>query len=108
MKRRIRQFKDSINHKLNKWLVGLLLCMPLVAHADNDPFSKTAGRMSAILFGPFGTTIASILLAATFVMAKVGKVSWDKFLFIGFCTAGFLGSQSIIGIIKGLVGNGTV
>ncbi len=107
MKRRIRKFKDSINHQLNKWLVGLLVYFPLAAYAE-DPFSKSAGKISDILFGKFGTSIAAVLLAATFVMAKVGKVSWDKFLFIGFCTAGFLGSKSIITMIGGWVGNGTV
>lgn len=107
MKQRIRKFKESINHHLNKWLMCLLLCMPLAAYAQ-DPFSKSAGKISDILFGTFGTSIAAILLAATFVMAKVGKVSWDKFLFIGFCTAGFLGSKSIITMISGWVGNGTV
>ena len=89
------------NKKKFIYCAVILALLPALAMAEQDPFSKSASQMSTILFGPLGTTLCSIVLGATFVMAKVGKISWDKFLYIGFCTVGFLGSPKIVALFKG-------
>jgi type IV secretory pathway VirB2 component (pilin) len=71
--------------------------------AETDPATKAALEMKAKLFGEFGFSLAAILIGATFVMAKAGKITWDRFIFVGFCTAGFLGAPSIVEMIKGWV-----
>jgi len=68
-----------------------------------DPATKAASKMQTIMFGTLGTSLCAILIGATFIMAKAGKISWDRFVFIGFCTAGFLGAPSIVSMIQGWV-----
>lgn len=78
----------------------VFLVWPAVVFADVDPATRTAGKMQNILFGTLGTSLCSILIGATFIMAKTGKITWDRFMYIGFCTAGFLGSKSIVNLIS--------
>lgn len=68
-----------------------------------DPASRAASKMQGIMFGTLGTSLCAILIGATFIMAKAGKISWDRFVFIGICTAGFLGAPSIVSMIEGWV-----
>ena len=85
----------------------LFLCLslfPVLVFAEEDPMSRAGQKFFYILFGSLGTTICALIMGATFILAKVGKVSWDKFLFIGFCTAGFVGTPSIITLLKSAVG----
>jgi hypothetical protein len=60
-----------------------------------------------ILFGSFGLSICTIAVGASFLAAKFGKISWDQFLFIGGCTAGFIGTPSLISLISSWVGHST-
>lgn len=76
--------------------------------AGVDPETQAAQQIHSILFGSFGLCICAIILGATFFLAKAGKVTWDKFLFILFCTAGFLGSPGIVTTIRQWVGGGGV
>jgi hypothetical protein len=85
-------------------LFSLLFLLPCLAWADEDPMSKAGTAFYGILFGTLGTTLCAIIMGATFILAKVGKVSWDKFLYIGFCVAGFIGTPSIIALIRSAVG----
>lgn len=88
-------------------LLGALSLLPCLALAEEDnPFTRTGNAFYGILFGVLGTTLCAIIMGATFLLAKFGKVSWDKFLYIGFCVAGFLGTPSIIALIKSTVGQG--
>lgn len=80
-----------------------LLMMPISALADTDPFTNTGNHLKTILFGSFGTTLCAIIIGATFIMAKFGKIGWERFLFVAFCTAGFLGAPSIVLLIKGFL-----
>jgi hypothetical protein len=82
-------------------ILVLLICSSTFAM---DPATRAATEMNTILFGALGTSISAIILGGTFILAKTGKITWDKFLFIGFCTAGFLGAPSIVTMIKGWVG----
>jgi type IV secretory pathway VirB3-like protein len=95
----------SLFAKLHKllFLVSITL-FHCASFADEDPISKTGNKIYLILFGSLGVSVCAIIMGATFILAKVGKVSWDQFLYIGFCTAGFLGTPSIISIIKSAVG----
>jgi type IV secretory pathway VirB2 component (pilin) len=88
-----------------KVLFFLLTILPCVAFAftEDDPISRVGNKMFLVLFGSLGVTLCAIIMGATFILAKVGKVSWDQFLYIGFCTAGFLGTPSIITVIKSAV-----
>ena len=88
----------------NKLLLIVLFLSPCFAFADTDPISKAGNEMYLILFGALGTALCAIIVGATFVLANVGKITWDKFVFIGMCTAGFLGTPSIIALIKSWVG----
>jgi type IV secretory pathway VirB2 component (pilin) len=81
----------------------ILIVSPAMAFADNDPFTAAGNGMKGILFGTLGTSLCGIIIGATFLMAKVGKISWDKFMQVGLCTAGFLGAPSIVTLIKSWV-----
>jgi type IV secretory pathway VirB2 component (pilin) len=91
--------------KVNLWFQKLILIVvintPYIAYADVDPFTSAGNGMTKILFGTLGTSLCSIIIAATFLMAKIGKVTWDKFISVAICTAGFLGAPSIVTLIKG-------
>ena len=82
--------------------VGLLL--PASVFAESDPFSRAGNGISGILFGSLGTSLCGIIIGVTFLMAKVGKVSWDRFIQVGLCTAGFLGAPSLVTLLKTWVG----
>jgi type IV secretory pathway VirB2 component (pilin) len=84
-------------------IVFLFLSWPLLAFAENDPFTSAGNGIERILFGTLGTSLCGIIIGATFLMAKVGKISWDRFISVGICTAGFLGAPSIVYIIKSWV-----
>lgn len=93
----IKSLKDSV-------VLGMyLMIFSDLAMAYSDPATKSATKMKDILFGPLGTSLAAILIGATFILAYVGKTTWDRFIFVGFCSAGFLGSQSIVSLIQGWV-----
>lgn len=87
---------------LGKLIVCLCLTYPMTALAL-DPISKASNKIESTLFGGLGISICSIIIGATFLMAKVGKITWDKFLFTAICSAGFLGSRSIVNIIQSCV-----
>lgn len=93
--------------KKNKWrtypLVAGMIFYSNFAFAYMDPATEASSRMADILFGAFGMSLSAILIGATFLMAYVGKITWDRFVFVGFCAAGFLGSKSIVSIISGWV-----
>jgi type IV secretory pathway VirB2 component (pilin) len=84
-------------------LLALMLMYSNLAMAYSDPATKASNQMKNILFGSLGTSLAAMLIGATFIMAYVGKITWDRFIFVGFCSAGFLGSQSIVSLIQGWV-----
>ena len=82
-------------------LIVLSSLLPTLSFAsDIDPASKAAMKMHSILFGVLGTSLVGIIIGATFLMAKTGKITWDRFVFIGCCAAGFLGSPLIVTMIK--------
>ncbi|MCE3237831.1 MAG: hypothetical protein K0R24_812 [Gammaproteobacteria bacterium] len=87
------------------YLVFLWLISPLSALAENDPFTRAGNGIENILFGTLGTSLCGIIIGATFLMAKVGKISWERFISVGLCTAGFLGAPSIVYMIKSWVGH---
>lgn len=90
--------------KLILWLL-VITALPIMAFAANsDPFTGAGNGMKNILFGTLGTSLCAIIIGATFLMAKVGKISWDKFVQVGLCTAGFLGAPSIVTLVKSWVG----
>lgn len=74
-----------------------------LAMAATDPATQASTKMSDILFGTFGTSLSAILIGGTFILAYVGKITWDRFVFIGFCAAGFLGSKAIVSVIHSWV-----
>jgi type IV secretory pathway VirB2 component (pilin) len=86
---------------------SVFLCwmLPLSALAENDPFTSAGNGIERILFGTLGTSLCGIIIGATFLMAKVGKISWERFISVGLCTAGFLGAPSIVYMIKSWVGH---
>lgn len=99
-----KQIKNVL-HRFCYYFLVVSLLMPSLCLADEDPMTKAGKTFSGILFGTLGTSLCTILIGATFLMAKAGKVSWDRFLFIGFCSAGFLGAPSIVYLIKSMVGS---
>lgn len=80
--------------------LSVFLCSKVFAL---DPATNAANQMKGILFGGLGVSLSAIIIGATFIMANTGKISWDRFVFIGFCTAGFLGSPAIVGLIQSWV-----
>lgn len=97
---------NKLINKLNSLLLNALMLFLMttgLSFAEIDPATRASARMSSIMFGQFGTSISAIIIGATFIMAKTGKITWDRFVFIGFCTAGFLGARSIVSIINGWV-----
>jgi type IV secretory pathway VirB2 component (pilin) len=84
--------------------LGIYLFIPAYAFADLDPFTNAGNHMRIIMFGSLGCSLCAIVVGATFLMAKVGKVSWEKFITVGMCTAGFLGAPSLVALIKDWVG----
>ncbi len=86
------------------YIAFLFLVIPLTAFAENDPFTNAGNGIERILFGTLGTSLCGIIIGATFLMAKVGKISWDRFISVGLCTAGFLGAPSLVYMIKSWVG----
>jgi type IV secretory pathway VirB2 component (pilin) len=93
--------KRQVLTTINSFLMTAFLSSPVFAQMD--PATNAANKMKTILFGGLGTSLCAILLGATFILAKTGKITWDKFIFLGFCTAGFLGAPSIVTLIKGWV-----
>tara|TARA_R110000868_G_scaffold207266_3_gene456239 strand:+ start:270 stop:584 length:315 start_codon:yes stop_codon:yes gene_type:complete len=94
----------KLTKRITRCAALFLLSLPLSAVAsDMNPATTAAKKMNNILFGTLGTSICAILIGATFIMAKTGKITWDRFLFVGFCTAGFLGANSIVSLIQGWV-----
>jgi len=88
-------------YKKTLYLIVSLFLNPVITFAsDIDPASKAAMKMHSILFGMLGTSLVGIIIGATFLMAKTGKITWDRFVFIGCCAAGFLGSPLIVTMIK--------
>ncbi|MCD6040280.1 MAG: hypothetical protein K0S27_1680 [Gammaproteobacteria bacterium] len=85
-------------------LIILTSTGPFSAMAENDPFTSAGNGIERILFGTLGTSLCGIIIGATFLMAKVGKISWERFISVGICTAGFLGAPSIVYMIKNWVG----
>jgi type IV secretory pathway VirB2 component (pilin) len=98
----IKNIKKNISG-LKLSLISAMMTFPVSVFAESDPASKAAGEMQTILFGTLGTSLCAIIIGATFIMAKTGKITWDRFIFIGFCTAGFLGAPSIVTSIQGWV-----
>ena len=88
----------------NLTLFLIIFLLPVLALADSDPFTSAGNKFMNILFGTLGMSLCTISLGVTFIMAKFGKISWDKFLFVGFCIAGFIGAPSIIEIIRNVSG----
>jgi len=90
--------------KIKKYLLFITMLYTSFAFAeDTDPATRAADKMQTIMFGSLGTSLATIMIGATFVMAKTGKITWDRFIFVGLCTAGFLGAPAIVNIIKSAV-----
>jgi type IV secretory pathway VirB2 component (pilin) len=86
------------------FIAFLFLIFPFSAFAESDPFTRAGNGIEHILFGTLGTSLCGIIIGATFLMAKVGKISWERFISVGICTAGFLGAPSIVYMIKSWVG----
>lgn len=84
------------------WFVCLAL-LPSLCFGDIDPVTTTSNRFASILFGALGASLCAIIIGGTFIAAKVGKVTWDRFLFIAYCVAGFLGAPSIVSFIRSIV-----
>jgi type IV secretory pathway VirB2 component (pilin) len=85
-------------------LFSTLFSIAAFADTENDPFTKTGNKMETILFGSLGLSLCTIVIGVTFLMAKFGKISWDKFMYIFFCVAGFLGASTVATIIANVVG----
>ncbi len=94
--------KGKIRKILTSLIFSGLMLLSNIALAL-DPMTKASNKIESTLFGGFGLSMCSIILGATFLMAKVGKISWDKFLFTGMCCAGFLGAPSLINTLAGWV-----
>lgn len=92
-----------IYRQLIIFLMVTALIFPEIALAY-DPMTTASLKIENIMFGKFGMSISAIIIGATFLLAKTGKITWDRFIFIGLCTAGFLGSQSIVNTVRGCVG----
>jgi type IV secretory pathway VirB2 component (pilin) len=88
---------------LKKYAVIILFIYCTGALADQDPFTKSSNHLMGIMFGPLGTRICVLSLASAFILAAQGKVTWDRFVFIALCIAGFMGSPLIVSMIKGWV-----
>jgi len=84
--------------------IATCLFIPAYAFADQDPFTNAGNHMRSILFGSLGCSLCAIVVGATFYMANIGKVSWERFIGVVMCTAGFLGAPSIVMVIKDWVG----
>lgn len=86
-------------------ILAMMYCTltPTLVFADENPLVSSSSHMSELMFGALGMSLCSIIFGATFIMAKVGKVTWDRFIQIGLYTAGFLGSPSIVLLIKSWV-----
>jgi len=82
------------------WVSLMIVYLPV--YADDDPMTKSANWMGGILFGGFGLGLCSLILAGTFIMAKTGKVSWERFIGIGICVCGFFGSPVIVSKLANL------
>ena len=96
----MKNFLNQIKH----FLIFIVFLLPGITFADGDPFTSAGTGISNILFGTLGMTLCAITIGATFIMAKFGKVSWDRFLTVAFCVAGFIGAPSIVSVIKSWVG----
>jgi type IV secretory pathway VirB2 component (pilin) len=82
---------------------GLIYTLPTHVFAQTDPMTKTGLGIAGILFGTLGGVICSIYLGSTFIMAKSGKCSWDRFVFVAFCITGFLGTPTLINLARGWI-----
>lgn len=95
--------KISYQIKISFYLLtGFFVSFPAFA-GDNDPATKTGVHIANILFGQLGGAVCAIFIAATFIQAKTGKCSWDRFIFVAFCVAGYLGSLTIVNLIRSWV-----
>ena len=101
----VNAFIKKLSPALTRYLAGVsLACLPALSFAgEMDPMTTAGNKFMLILFGSLGTALCCLIIGGTFVMAKTGKVSWDRFLFIGFCAAGFLGTPSIVAMIRNMV-----
>lgn len=88
-------------------LIACLLMLTLsdMALANIDPATKAASGMRDILFGSFGLSLSAIFVGVTFLLAKTGKITWDRFVGLGICVAGFLGAPGIVTLLKSWVSN---
>lgn len=68
--------------------------------AISDPETKGANMIKDILFGPFGTSLCVIAVGGSFASAMAGKMEFSRFFLIVLIVAGYLGSPTIVTMIK--------
>lgn len=73
-----------------------------LAYSD-DPESKSVDLITGILFGRFGTGLCAAIVGGSFIAAAAGKIEYSKLVTIVLMVGGFLGSTTIINLIKGAV-----
>lgn len=82
-----------------------LAMLPFTAFAINDdPLSKMGTTIYSSMFQGVGISLCAVIIGVTFLLAKVGKVAWDQFMWVGLCAAGFIGTPSLIKLIQTTVG----
>lgn len=99
----VNKLKNRLSEKKFLFLYAIY-CLPAVSFAEDvDPLTRSGSKIMAILFGRLGFSICALVLGSTFILALIGKVSWDRFIVIGFLTAGFIGAPSIVQLIASWV-----
>ncbi len=99
-----RHVRQKTTQGLRQWtLIGWLL-VPAPCFADVDPVTKGANQFVSILFGSLGTSLCILIIGSCFLMAKLGKITWDRFLYVGLLAVGFLGTPSIVALLSQMVG----
>ncbi len=106
----MKKIVNTVNSLQKKWrTTGLwrirtavfavsLFVLSTPAFAD-DPVTNASTWLSVLVFGALGVTMCSIVLAADFYMAKLGKISWDKFMHDALCICGFIGAPSLVALL---------